>query len=130
MEFKHLIALVISTETKEFLKKLPETAKFNLWSICECANSSVIRQKSKSQNGCFNKAKHAKFSEKRTFFTPWYAHISVRMRGGGGGCKTFSFFRKIWRVLISWNTRFEIRPSVLLPTNCHFLSLIYWHISK
>ena len=26
-------------------------------------------------------------------------------------------FRKIWRALFSWNTRFEIRPFVLLPTN-------------
>ena len=28
--------------------------------------SSVIRQKGQSQNGCFKKTKHAKFSEKRT----------------------------------------------------------------
>ena len=35
-------------------------------------NSSVIRQKSESQNGCFKKTNHAKFSEKRTFLTPWY----------------------------------------------------------
>ena len=33
-------------------------------------NSSVIRQKSESQNGCFKKTKQAKFSEKRTFLTP------------------------------------------------------------
>ena len=26
-------------------------------------------------------------------------------------------FRKIWRVLFSWNTRFGIRPFALLPTN-------------
>ena len=26
------------------------------------------------------------------------------------------FFRKIWRALFSWNTRFEIRPFTLLPT--------------
>ena len=41
-------------------------------------NSSVIRQKGEShesQNGCFMKTKHAKFSEKRTFLTPWYAHV-------------------------------------------------------
>ena len=37
---------------------------------------SVIRQKGESQNGCLKKTKHAKFSEKRTFLTPWYAHIS------------------------------------------------------
>ena len=38
---------------------------------------SVIRQKGESQNGCFKKTKHAKFSEKRTFLTPWYAHVRV-----------------------------------------------------
>ena len=27
-------------------------------------------------------------------------------------------FRKIWRALFSWNTRFEIRPFALLPKNC------------
>ena len=27
-------------------------------------------------------------------------------------------FRKIWRALFSCNTHFEIRPFVLLPTNC------------
>ena len=32
--------------------------------------SSVIRQKGESENGCFKKTKHAKFSEKRTFLTP------------------------------------------------------------
>ena len=30
---------------------------------------SVIRQKAESQNGCFKKAKQAKFFEKRTFLT-------------------------------------------------------------
>ena len=56
-------------------------------------NSSVMRQKGESQNGCFKKTKHAKFSEE----------IFV--------------FRKIWHALFSWNTRFEIRPFALLPTN-------------
>ena len=44
-------------------------------------NSSVIRQKGEShesQNGCFMKTKHTKFSEKRTFLTPWYAHVRVK----------------------------------------------------
>ena len=30
---------------------------------------SVIRHKGESQNGCYKKTKHAKFSEKRTFLT-------------------------------------------------------------
>ena len=37
--------------------------------------SSVIRQKGELQNECFKKTKHAKFSEKQTFLTPWYAHV-------------------------------------------------------
>ena len=37
--------------------------------------SSVIRQKGKSQNGCFKKIKHVKFSKKRTFLTPWCAQV-------------------------------------------------------
>ena len=35
------------------------------------------KAKGKSQNGCFKKTKHAKFSEKRTFLIPWYAHDEV-----------------------------------------------------
>ena len=42
------------------------------------AISMVIRQKDESQNGDNKKVKHAKFSEKRTFLTPWYAHVHVR----------------------------------------------------
>ena len=37
---------------------------------CSAKNPSIIRQKGKSQNGFYKKTKHAKFSEKRTFFTP------------------------------------------------------------
>ena len=36
-------------------------------------NLSVIRQMGESQNGCFKKTKHIKFSDKRTFLTRWYA---------------------------------------------------------
>ena len=32
--------------------------------------SLEIRQKGESQNGCYKKTRHAKFSEKRTFLTP------------------------------------------------------------
>ena len=53
-------------------------------------------------NGCSKKAKYAKISEKQTFLTPWYADT---------------------RTLLSWNTRLEICPFSLLPTNglCYFL---------
>ena len=69
------------------------------------ANTSVIRQKGESQNRCFKKIKHAKFSEKRTFFTPWYAHVRDKAKG------------RISKRVFSWNTSFEIRPFALLPTN-------------
>ena len=39
--------------------------------LSEMIISLVIRQKGKSQNGGNKKAKHAKFSEKGTFLTPW-----------------------------------------------------------
>ena len=43
--------------------------------------SSVISQTDESQNGCFKKKTHVKFSKKRTFLTLWYAHVRVRIRG-------------------------------------------------
>ena len=49
-------------------------------------NSLVIRQKDESQNGD-NKAKHAEFSEKRTFRTCAY-----QGDGGGGGVRNVFFW--------------------------------------
>ena len=52
------------------------------WWMQVCSNiSSVIKQKRESQNGCYMKTKHTKFSEKPTFLYPWYAHAHVRIRG-------------------------------------------------
>ena len=85
--------------------------------------SSVIRQKGKSRNGCFKKTKHVKFSEKRTFLTPWY--VRVRIRG-----YEISVFRKIWRALFSWNTCFEIRCFALSSTTYsseHTLNFSFQH---
>ena len=50
--------------------------------------SLVIRQKGESQNGCFKKTKHAKFFEKRIFFTPL-----IRTR--------VSYIRTIFMVVVS-----------------------------
>ena len=41
-----------------------------------------IRQKGKSQNECFKKAKHAKISEKQTFLTPPDTHTHMCVLGG------------------------------------------------
>ena len=55
--------------------------KLNQSNISLPPNLSVIRQKGESQNVCSKKIKHAKFSEKRTFLTPCYAHVRMRIRG-------------------------------------------------
>ena len=47
---------------------------------------SVIKPKGKSQNGCFKKRKHPKFSEKRSFLTP-YERVSA-----GKKCSFFGKF--------------------------------------
>ena len=52
---------------------------------------SVISQEGESQNGCFKKSKHAKFSKKQTFLTPRYAHVRLRIR---------------WQEIIVWHLPF------------------------
>ena len=54
------------------------------------SNSSVIRQKGESQNGCFKKTKQAKFSKKPEHFLPPDTHTYVCVSGG----KKCSFFEK------------------------------------
>ena len=66
---------------------------------------SVIRQKGQSQNGCYEETEHTKFSEKRTFLTPRYAHV------------------RIWCALFCCNARFEIRSFALLLTSYGLKSL-------
>ena len=44
-------------------------------------NSVVIRQKSESQNGCFKKIKHAKFSAKTNIFYPLIRTRTCAYRG-------------------------------------------------
>ena len=72
---------------------------------------SVIRQKGKSQNECFKKTKHTKFSEKEHFL-PLDTHTFMSVLGG----KNCSFLGKFGVLLYTWNTRFEIGPSALLLT--------------
>ena len=64
--------------------------------------SLVIMQKGESRNGCFKKTKHAKFSGKQTFLTPWYV-------SGGKKC----LFSGKFGVLCFLET--PVLRSVLLP---------------
>ena len=83
---------------------------------------SVIQQKGESQNECFKKTKHTKFSEKKkkisNLDTPTYIRVHIR------GSEMFFFFREIWCALFSWNTHFEIHPFTLLPMN--WCMLLIW----
>ena len=70
-------------------------------------SSSVIRQNGESQNGCFEKTKHAKFSENSTCLTPLYAHARVRI-----GFKKCLFFRKFGKLcfLLTADLKFSLLP--------------------
>ena len=76
--------------------------------------SSVIRRQGEPQNGCYEKTKLAKFSEKRTFLTNWYAHMCVSV-----GQKY-----SLTVPCINWNDCLKFhRPSSLQDNIC-----IYFHI--
>ena len=49
----------------------------SIWQVESIGILSVIKQKGESQKGYFKKTKHAKFSEKQVFLTPWDAHVCV-----------------------------------------------------
>ena len=70
---------------RKLTRKLKLSIKFS--NIQRYLISSVIKPKGKSQNGCFKKTKHAKFSGKWTYLTLTH----VRLVSGG---KKFSFLRK------------------------------------
>ena len=75
----------------------------------------------------FQKTKHTKFSEKRTFLTPWYAH---EIRNKEIRTKKCSLFGKFG--LLFLETRFEIRPFTLLPTksSSKVKNLLYIYLFK
>ena len=81
----------------------------SLWSHWDCVyNVSLIRKKGEFQNGGNKKAKHAKFSEKQTFSTAWYANARVRV----GGVRNVPFSENLacFAVLLPpfWNSPFRL----------------------
>ena len=81
-------------------------------------NSSVIRQKGESQNGCFKKTKHTKFSKKPNISYPLNAHVFSSIWTEYGEILVSEYGGIL--VLFTWNIRFEIRPFALLPTNWEY----------
>ena len=90
---------VIKRNTIFFSKKKTSLGLINffyeLFERTLWVESSVIRQKGESLNGCFKKIKQTKFSEKRTFRTPWYKDSYPRTP-----------------------SHFKISPFALLPAKC------------
>ena len=64
-----LIRLIGDQAMKKVIYEL-EIINSKLYFLETVGKPSAIRQKSESQNGCYNKTKHAKFYEKRTFLNP------------------------------------------------------------
>ena len=62
--------------------------------------TSAIRQKSESQNGCFKKTKHARFSEKRT-----YTYQGVRSVRFSENLACFVFLKHhiLWAFIFSYS---------------------------
>ena len=69
-------------------KFYPIKAMFNT------TNSSVIRPKAVLKTEVTRKTKHTKFFNKWTFFTFWYAHVRMCIRG-----KEMLVFRENWHTL-------------------------------
>ena len=70
----------------------------------------VIRQKGESQKGCYKKTKHAKFSEKWTFLTPWYTHVRTCAYQMGKKCLFFGKFGVLC-FLFLWDSPFCFIPT-------------------
>ena len=82
---------------------------------------SAIRQKGESQNGCFKKTNHAKFSEKRIFLTPWHTHVRniwtiIHTE------KTVEFFFFFLEVTIT----LAMKISVAMNCKKYLIFLLYW----
>ena len=60
---------------------LPDTKNIFSQFFDKLLNRRYLRQKGKSQNGCFNKKQSTpNFPRKQTFLNPWYTHVRVRIR--------------------------------------------------
>ena len=73
--------LWLSCTLKDKKKWKKKKKKFRLLVSCFVflyLNTSVKRQKGGSQIGGNKKAKHPKFSKKRTFLTPWYVPVGEK----------------------------------------------------
>ena len=60
----------------------------------------VVRQKGEFQNRGNKKTKHANFSGKRTFLTPWYAH--VQKYAFNAFKKSFETLKRSEKKNVSW----------------------------
>ena len=94
--------------------------------------SSLIRQKGECENGCFKKTKHAKFFKKRTFLTPWYAHVRTCAYQG---VRNVRFLENLAYFIFLkhpfWDSPFCLITDQLcvIPPDMAWLVLIIWFLS-
>ena len=95
---------VVFLEYRKIFKNSLFSDYFCQWSFHNIFNhiSPVMRQKGESQNGCFRKIKHAKFSEKQTFLTPWYAHSFAFLPMNCGRSSHFTHSENTKKPLVFW----------------------------
>ena len=86
--------------------------------------SSVFNQNDESQNWGKKKAKHAKFSEKQTFLTPWYTHVHVSTWG-----KKCSFFGKFGMIWFAWCEKFKWRTRATWKIKIRIIWLTIWEVN-
>ena len=81
---------------------------------------SVVRQKGESQNVCFKKTEHAKFSEKNEHSLAPNTHTYVRVSGG----KKYLFFSENLRCLVFLKHPFWDSPFCLITEETIFYKIL------
>ena len=81
--------------------------------------SSIIRQKGESQNECFKKTKHVKFSEKRTFTFLTCAYQGVRNIRFSQNLTCFIFLKQPF-----WDSPFRLITDDLLENSAEVINMM------
>ena len=99
-------------------------------------NSSVIRQKGESQDGCFKKTKHVRFSEKRTFLKKcsffWKFDVLCFLETPVLRFALWPYYRRIifcfCQETISQSMKMKSIISTCKWTRCHWL--VFWFVIR
>ena len=108
---KHKLQLSKSMKQESLDPK--ESTSIDVVVICKWCNSSVISKRTNLKTGVSRKQSTPNFP-KNKHFLPTYTHTYVCVSGGK---KCSGSFSENLGCFVFLNTRFEVRPISLLPTN-------------